>query len=132
MEATSASAALEGRYAVLLDEVAGLGTQELLEVIEAAQREKDAASARQAVALAHLSAREPHLLEDGTTVEVHHGVGHQRMDAPELAAPRLGVSVHVASRRVGQAIDQLTRTPAVVEAMACGDLDEQRAAAVTE
>ncbi|GAA4111066.1 HNH endonuclease signature motif containing protein [Knoellia locipacati] len=132
MEATSASAAHEGRYAVLLAEVAGLSTQELLEVIEDAQREKDAASARQAVALAHLSAREPHLLEDGTTVEVHHGVGHQRMDAPELAAPRMGVSVHVATRRVSQAIDQLTRTPAVVDAMACGDLDEQRAAAVTE
>jgi len=40
--------------------------------------------------------------------------------------------VHVATRRVTQAIDQLTRTPAVVDAMACGDLDEQRAAAVTE
>ncbi|GAA4113572.1 hypothetical protein GCM10022415_08960 [Knoellia locipacati] len=132
MEATSASAAHESRYAVLLAEVEGLGTQELLEVIEAAQREKDAASARQAVALAHLSAREPHLLEDGSTLEVHHGLGHQRMDAPELAAPRMGVSVHVASRRVSQAIDQLTRTPEVVDAMAGGDLDEQRAAAVTE
>ncbi|CAN7275345.1 DUF222 domain-containing protein [Knoellia sp. LjRoot47] len=132
MEATSASAAHEGRYAVLRGEVAGLTTEELLDVIEAAQRDKDAASARQALALAHLSAREPHLQEDGTTVEVHHGVGYQRMDAPELAAPRMGVSVHVASRRVGQAIDQLTRTPAVVDAMACGDLDERRAAAVTE
>ncbi|CAN7338442.1 DUF222 domain-containing protein [Knoellia sp. LjRoot47] len=132
MEATSASAAHEGRHAVLRGEVAGLTTEELLDVIEAAQRDKDAASARQALALAHLSAREPHLQEDGTTVEVHHGVGYQRMDAPELAAPRMGVSVHVASRRVSQAIDQLTRTPAVVDAMACGDLDERRAAAVTE
>lgn len=132
MEATAASAALEGRYAVLLHTAAGLGTEELLEVIEEAHREKDAASARQAVALAHLSAREPHLQEDGTTVEVHRGVGHQRMDAPELAAPRMGVSVHVATRRVSQAIDQLSRTPEVIDAMACGDLDEQRAAAVTE
>jgi len=132
MDATPASASLEGRYAVLRDTAAGLGTEELLDVIEQAQREKDAASARQAVALAHLSAREPHLQEDGTSVEIHHGLGHQRMDAPELAAPRMGVSVHVASRRVSQAIDQLTRTPAVVDAMACGDLDEQRAAAVTE
>ena len=132
MEATAASAALEGRYAVLLGEASGLGTDELLDVIEAAQREKDAASARQAVALAHLSAREPHLQEDGTTLEVHHGLGHQRMDAPELTASRMGVSVHVATRRVTQAIEQLTRTPAVVDAMACGDLDEQRAAAVTE
>ena len=89
MEATAASAALEGRYAVLLREASALGTDELLDVIEAAQREKDAASARQAVALAHLSAREPHLQEDGTTLEVHHGLGHQRMDAPELAVSRM-------------------------------------------
>ena len=132
MEANAATAALEGRHTALLDEASNMGTEELLDVIEAAQKEKDAASARQAVALAHLSAREPHLQEDGTTVEVNHGLGHQRMDAPELAAPRMGVSVHVATRRVSQAIDQLTRTPAVVDAMACGDLDEQRAAAVTE
>ncbi|WP_404384540.1 HNH endonuclease [Knoellia locipacati] len=111
---------------------ADLTSDELLDVIEEAQREKDAASARQAVALAHLSAREPHLQEDGTTVEVHHGLGHQRLDAPELAAPRLGVSVHVATRRVTAAIDQMTRTPAVVDAMAVGVLDEQRAAVVTE
>lgn len=132
MEATAAPDTHEGRHAALLGQVAGLTTDELLDVIESAQRDKDAASARQALALAHLSAREPHLQEDGTTVEVHHGVGYQRMDAPELAAPRMGVSVHVATRRVSQAIDQLTRTPAVVDAMACGDLDEQRAAAVTE
>lgn len=132
MEATAATAALEGRYAALRAGAARLSSDELLDVIDEAQREKDAASARQAVALAHLSAREPRLLEDGTTTEVHHGLGHQRLDAPELAAPRMGVSVHVATRRVTHAIDQLTRTPAVVDAMANGDLDEQRAAAVTE
>lgn len=132
MQATTTTAALEGRYAVLRECAVDLTSDELLAVIEEAQQEKDAASARQAVALAHLSAREPHLQEDGTTVEVHHGVGHQRLDAPELAAPRMGVSVHVATRRVSQAIDQLTRTPAVVDAMASGDLDEQRAAVVTE
>ncbi|WP_404385932.1 DUF222 domain-containing protein [Knoellia locipacati] len=132
MEAASATAALEGRYAVLRECAADLTSDELLDVIEEAQREKDAASARQAVALAHLSAREPHLQEDGTMVEVHHGLGHQRLDAPELAAPRLGVSVHVATRRVTAAGDQMTRTPAVVDAMAVGVLDEQRAAVVTE
>ncbi len=61
MEPTAAPAAHEGRYAALRGEVAGLTTEELLDVIEAAQRDKDAASARQALALAHLSAREPHL-----------------------------------------------------------------------
>lgn len=132
MEAAAAPDAHESGYAALLGQVAGLETEELLDVIEAAQRDKDAASARQALALAHLSAREPHLQEDGTTRDVHHGIGYQRMDAPELAAPRMGVSVHVATRRVSHAIDQLTRTPAVIDAMARGDLDEHRAAAVTE
>ncbi|MFC7490976.1 MULTISPECIES: DUF222 domain-containing protein [unclassified Knoellia] len=70
--------------------------------------------------------------EDGTSVEVHHGLGYQRLDAPELAAPRLGCSVHVATNRVLDAIRQLTRTPAVVDAMASGELDEQRARVVTE
>ncbi|WP_353951659.1 DUF222 domain-containing protein [Knoellia sp. S7-12] len=132
MESTAATAALEGRYAALRASAAGLGPEELLDVIELAQREKDAASARQAVALAHLSARDCHVQEDGTSVEVDHGLGYQRLDGPELAAPRLGVSVHVATNRIMDAIRQLTRTPAVVDAMASGDLDEQRARTVTE
>ena len=132
METSAATAALEGRYAALRACADRLSSDELLDVLELAQREINAACARQAVALAHLAAREPTLLEDGTSVEVHHEVGHQRLDAPELAAPRLGVSVHVATRRIENAISQLTRTPAVVDAMATGDLDEQRASVVTE
>ncbi|KGN31932.1 HNH nuclease [Knoellia sinensis KCTC 19936] len=132
MESNAATAALEGRYAVLLASASGLGSDELLAVVELAQREIDAASARQAVALAHLSARDCHRQEDGTMAEVHHGLGHQRLDGPELAAPRLGVSVHVATRRMEDAIRQMTRTPAVVDAMASGDLDEHRASIVTQ
>ncbi|MFC7489852.1 MULTISPECIES: HNH endonuclease signature motif containing protein [unclassified Knoellia] len=132
MESTAATAALEGRYAALSASASTLSSEELLDVIESAQREKDAASARQAVALAHLSALDSHVQEDGTSVEVHHGLGYQRLDAPELAAPRLGCSVHVATNRVLDAIRQLTRTPAVVDAMAAGELDEQRARVVTE
>ncbi|EAP99779.1 hypothetical protein JNB_06409 [Janibacter sp. HTCC2649] len=132
MESTAATAALEGRYAALRASAHELSSEELLDVIELAQREKDVASARQAVALAHLSARDFHRQEDGTSVEVHHGLGHQRQDGPELAAPRLGCSVHMATNRILDAIRQLTRTPAVVDAMASGDLDEQRARVVTE
>ncbi|MEO6020168.1 MAG: DUF222 domain-containing protein, partial [Knoellia sp.] len=40
--------------------------------------------------------------------------------------------MHVATRRIENAISQLTRTPKVVDAMATGDLDEQRASVVTE
>ncbi|WP_235499081.1 HNH endonuclease signature motif containing protein, partial [Knoellia sp. Soil729] len=79
-----------------------------------------------------LAAIDPVRQEDGTTAEVHHGLGHQRLDAPELAAPRLGVSTHVAANRVLDAIRQLTRTPAVIDAMAEGDLDQRRAAVITE
>ena len=132
MDHSSDAAAREGRYAALLESAAHLTTEQLLDVIEDAQRDKDAASARQAVALAHLSALEPVRQEDGTEVEVHRGIGHQRLDAPELAAPRMGVSVHVATNRVTDAIHQLSRTPAVVDAMAGGELDERRAAVVTE
>jgi hypothetical protein len=132
MESTYATAALEGRYAALRASAGALSSEELLDVIELAQREKDAASARQAVALAHLSARDAHRQEDGMPAEVHHGLGYQRLDGPELAAPRLGCSVFVATNRILDAIRQLTRTPAVVDAMASGDLDEYRARVVTE
>lgn len=132
MESTAATAALEGRYAALCASAETLSSDELLDVIELAQREKDAGSARQAVALAHLSARDSHAQEDGTQAEVHHGLGYQRLDGPELAAPRMGVSVHVATNRILDAIRQVTRTPAVVDAMASGDLDEHRARVVTE
>ena len=131
MESSAATAALEGRYAALRASADRLSSEELLDVIELAQREKDAASSRQAVALAHLSARDCHVQEDGASAEVHHGLGHQRLDGPELAAPRMGCSVHVATNRILDAICQLTLTPAGVDAMASGDLDEQRARTVT-
>ncbi|MFW5462098.1 HNH endonuclease, partial [Knoellia sp. CPCC 206453] len=70
METTAATAALEGRYAALRACADQLSSDELLDVIELAQREKDAASARQAVALAHLSARDAHRQEDGMPAEV--------------------------------------------------------------
>lgn len=44
----------------------------------------------------------------------------------------MGVSVHVATNRVTEAIDQLLRTPEVIDAMAAGELDERRAAIITE
>ncbi|MFW5472982.1 DUF222 domain-containing protein [Knoellia sp. CPCC 206450] len=129
---TSSLASGQDRYAGLLADAASLTTEQLLDVVEDAQREVDAAHARQAVALAHLSAIEPVLQEDGTTVEVNRGLGHQRLDAPELAASRLGISVHVATTRVEDAVRQLTRTPALVDALAAGELDLRRAAVVTD
>lgn len=109
-----------------------LTTDELLDVIEDAQRDMDAAAARQAIALAHLSALEPAFQEDGTWVDVHHGLGHQRLDAPELAAPRMGVSTLVAANRMRDAIRQEGSLPDLVDAMAAGDLDQRRASVVVE
>ncbi|KRE40474.1 hypothetical protein ASG74_16115, partial [Knoellia sp. Soil729] len=63
MQTTAATAVLEGRYAALRSSADRLSSEELLDVIELAQREKDAASARQAVALAHLAARDCHVQE---------------------------------------------------------------------
>ncbi|WP_245889432.1 DUF222 domain-containing protein, partial [Knoellia remsis] len=121
----------QGRCAALAEAASTLTSDELLDLAERFQREIDTAVALRTIALAHLSAREPRLLEDGTEVEEHRGLGHQRMDAPELAAPRLGVSVHKATQLIMTAVDQLTRTPQVVTALASGELNEAKASAVT-
>ena len=101
---------------------AGLaGLQELRNVIDACQVE----------ALGQLSAIEVTEGEDGTLEEVHHRVGYQAMDAPELVAPCLGVSVQAAGHRLGEALSLLTRTPDLVAEMAAGRLDGFRAGVVS-
>ena len=67
----------------VIHELARLGDLALerqhLDQPERAGQERSLAG-RQAVALAHLSALEPTRQEDGTEAEVHHGIGHQRLD----------------------------------------------------
>ncbi|PRY60057.1 hypothetical protein BCF74_1081, partial [Knoellia remsis] len=120
MTTSTGTDALQGRCAALAEAASTLTSDELLDLAEGFQREIDTAVALRTIALAHLSAREPRLLEDGTEVEEHRGLGHQRIDAPELVAPRLGVSVHKATQLIMTAVDQLTRTPQVVSALASG------------
>ena len=91
MDPHTTTDARQGAYAVLLGSAHTLTTEQLLHVIEDAQRDIDAASARQAVALAHLSAVDPVRQEDGTSVEVHHGLGSPH---PASVSPRT-------SRRTG-------------------------------
>lgn len=59
-------------------------------------------------------------------------LGHQRMDAPALVSEDLGVSEHVAARRVRDAARIVSSMPAVLDAMAAGRLDEWRASVVVD
>ncbi len=68
-------------------------------------------AAVQTLAMAHVAAIEDVALEDGTIVEQHRGLGHQRLDAPALVSDQLGVSDAVACSRVGAAVDLVTRLP---------------------
>lgn len=131
MELTTVRTGLQEAYAVLSGSrgqgsLAGLtaglaGLQELRNVIDACQVE----------ALGQLSAIEVTEGEDGTLEEVHHRVGYQAMDAPELVAPCLGISVQAAGHRLGEALSLLTRTPDLAAEMAAGRLDGFRAGVVS-
>lgn len=109
-----------------------LGTAGLLDLIGDVQAVINTLSAVQAVAMAHVAAFDVVEHEDGTDDEQHDGIGHQRLDAPALIASRLGCSDQVATARVATAIDQATRTPTVIGAMACGTIDVFKARIVTD
>jgi hypothetical protein len=84
----------------------------------------------QTIALAHLAATEDVVAEDGTIEEEFRGLGHQRLDAPDLAAEVLGLTPCGATDRVATAVDLVTRHPKLVRAMASGRLDCYRAGIV--
>jgi hypothetical protein len=90
------------------------------------------ATALQVLAMAHLAAVEDVGLEDGTVVEQHRGLGHQRLDAPALVSDQLGLSDAASSSRLAMAVDVVTKVPAVHDAMASGRLDGYRAGIVAE
>ncbi|MBP6997800.1 MAG: hypothetical protein KBB39_16825, partial [Phycicoccus sp.] len=109
-----------------------LGTAGLVDLIGEAQAVINTLSAVQAVAMAHVAAFDVVEHEDGTDDEQHYGIGHQRLDAPALIASRLGCSDQVATARVTTAIEQATRTPNAIIAMACGAVDVFKARIVTD
>ena len=97
MTPTTAVTALQGLYAGLAGG-RGQGTQAgLVETLTDLQALRNVIDACETEAMGQLAAIEIVQVEDGTWGERHHGVGHQEMDAPELVAPCLGVSVQVAS-----------------------------------
>ena len=105
---------------------------ELVDLVGSCQALINQAAAVQTVAMAHIAAIEDVALEDGTVVEQHRGLGHQRLDAPALVSDQLGVSDAVASSHVGAAVDVVTRMPGLLAAMGDGRLDEYRARIVSD
>lgn len=93
-----------------------LSVAELAEIVERCQSVANTAGAVQTLAMAHLAAIEDIELEDGTVVEQHRGLGHQRLDAPALVSEQLGVTDAGASTRMSVAVDVVTRAPAVLDA----------------
>ena len=106
--------------------------RELVDLVGACQLVINQAAAVQTLAMAHVAAIEDVALEDGTVVEQHRGLGHQRLDAPSLVSDQLGVGDAVASSRVGAAVDVVTRVPDVLAAMSEGRLDEYRARIISD
>ena len=102
----------------------------------------DVASAVQDAAIARLAAIEPELLEDGTVVECHRGLGHVALDAPAIVSGVLSTSAVHAQRRVRTAARLAADGPAgsatatglggLHAAMSAGRLDAYRAGVVAE
>ena len=105
---------------------------ELVDLVGACQSVINQAAAVQTLAMAHVAAIEDVALEDGTVVEQHRGLGHQRLDAPALVSEQLGVSDASASSRMAGAVDLVTRVPGALAVMGEGRLDEYRARIVAE
>ncbi|KRF22792.1 HNH endonuclease signature motif containing protein [Phycicoccus sp. Soil802] len=105
---------------------------ELVALAEQCQSFTNQVAALQVLAMAHLAAIEDVELEDGTVVEQHRGLGHQRLDAPALVSDQLGLSDAAATSRMTVAVEVVTRAPFLLEAMASGRLDAYRAGIVCE
>lgn len=105
---------------------------ELVALVQQCQSIANQTAALQVLAMTHLAAIEDVELEDGTVVEQHRGLGHQRLDAPALVSDQLGLSDAAATSRMTSAVEIVTRAPVVHEAMASGRLDAYRAGVVCE
>jgi hypothetical protein len=105
---------------------------ERVDALSALQAARNVLDACEVELLGQVAAIELVSLEDGTEDVRHHVIGHQEMDAPEIVAPCLGISVHAAAARLSTATALLTRTPALVTEMVEGRLDGYRAGVVSD
>ncbi len=132
MDLPVAQDAVAGTYAALAAARGRLPMDALVETLKGIQGLRNVLDACEIEAMGQVAAIEFVGAEDGTLSELHHGIGHQELDAPELVAPCLGLSVHVAAARMTSALAQLTRTPALVAEQAAGRLDGHRARVVSD
>ena len=131
-EASTIAAELQSELARLRTDGRDRPLDELVDLVGACQSVINQVAAIQTLAMAHVAAIEDVALEDGTIVEQHRGLGHQRLDAPALVSEQLGVSDAAASNRLGTAVDVVTRVTGAFEAMGEGLLDEYRARIVSD
>jgi hypothetical protein len=131
-ETSTVAGELQSELARLRVDGRDRSVSELADLVGACQSVINQAAAVQALAMAHLAAIEDVGLEDGTVVEQHRGLGHQRLDAPALVSDQLGLSDAAAGSRVAAAVQVVTRAPGVLQAMGAGRLDTYRARIVTE
>ena len=131
MTIADALTALAAVYATVRRDGAELSLAEHVDALASLQEAENVLAASKLLHMAHAAARQERLGEDGEWTERHLGLGHFEMDAADLMAPCLGLSSQAAATRVGDAVDLVTRTPALVEEVAAGALDSWRARVVS-
>jgi hypothetical protein len=103
-----------------------------VDLVEATQQAMNTLAAVQTIALAQLAATDEEIDPAGELAEVYRGLGHHRLDAPDLVSGILGLTSTAAATRVGVAVDLTTRHTPVIEAMATGRLDPWRASVISD
>lgn len=103
-----------------------------VDLVDATQQAMNTLAAVQTIALAQLAATDEDVDQAGELVEVYRGLGHHRLDAPDLVSGVLGLTATAAATRVATALDLTTRHTPVIEAMAAGRLDGWRASVVSD
>jgi hypothetical protein len=103
-----------------------------VDLVEATQQAMNTLAAVQTIALAQLAATDEEIDPAGELAEVYRGLGHHRLDAPDLVSGILGLTSTAAATRVGVAVDLTTRHTRVIDAMTAGRLDPWRASVVSD
>ncbi|GAA4401503.1 hypothetical protein GCM10023168_11170 [Fodinibacter luteus] len=137
-----ATAWLADVHARAASPASGLPSAEWVGLVAQCQAVVNSLTAAQDAALARLACIEVELAEDGTLVERAHPLGHQALDAPDLAAPALAATHQHAARRMGSAVRWAADGPSgsssstglagLHEAMRAGRLDGYRAGVVAD
>ena len=103
-----------------------------VDLVGATQQAMNTLAAVQTIALAQLAATDEDLDPGGELREAYRGLGHHRLDAPDLVSGVLGLTATAAATRVATAVDLTTRHTPVIEAMAAGRLDGWRASVLSD